>query len=279
MPLWRRSNRPARLRLANRPVASSFHLWWRFPPGAASAPFVEVSATCEVVVPPAVDSLYFWALQVGFGDGHDDRGAGHTGLQWHGHGARRRAVNWGGYRAERDGGGELRGSVSQLGRLDQNGNTVAYPWEPGRRYRFRIARAGNDADNGAGDGDGDRRWRSTVTDLTAGESTVIRDLYAPGQHLVSPVVWSEVFAGCDAPSVMVRWSGLEARTAAGDVLRPAALSVTYQDEAAGGCENTDVGADDLGVTQTTNTARQIRAGAEVRYPAARQLEEGSADSA
>ena len=36
--------------------ASSFHLWWEMPP---SAPLVEVSAVLEVVVPPAVDSLYF----------------------------------------------------------------------------------------------------------------------------------------------------------------------------------------------------------------------------
>jgi len=257
MPLWRRSSRPVRRRLANRQVASSFHLWWRFPADARRAPLVEVSAICEVVVPPAVDALYFWALQAGFHDGRNNRGAAHTGLQWHG--ARRRAVNWGGYRAEIDGGGELRGSVSPLKRLDQNGNTVAYPWEPGRPYRFRIAHAGAGVDDA---------WRSTITDLTTGDSTVIRDLYAPGHHLVSPVVWSEVFAGCDAPSVMVRWSGLEALTEAGDVVRPASLSVTYQDESASGCENTDVGADYLGVTQTTNTARQVRSGAEVRYPPA-----------
>lgn len=263
MPLWRHPARPARSRLDNRQVASSFHLWWRFPAGARRAPLVEVSAICEVTVPPAIDALYFWALQVGFHDGRLDRGAAHTGLQWHGRGARRRAVNWGGYRAEIDGGGELAGSVSHLKKLDQNGNTVRYPWRPGRPYRFHVAHAGARTDN---------RWRSTITDLTTGESTVIRDLYAPGRYLVSPVVWSEVFAGCDAPSVVVRWSGLEATTEAGEVVRPASLSVTYQDESAGGCENTDVGADGSGVTQTTNTARHVRLGAEVQYPAARQTD-------
>lgn len=240
-------------RAARSSFASSFHLWWKFAPGAVREPLFEVSAVCEVVVAPVVDALYFWALQVGFHDGRADRGAAHTGLQWHGRGAGQRAVNWGGYRAPVDGGGELAGSVSSLRRLDQNGNTVAYPWAPQQPYRFRVARRG----------DG---WESTVTDLSSGESTVIRALYAPGQQLVSPVVWSEVFAGCDAPAVTVRWTGLEARTVAGDVVRPERLSVSYQDKANHGCENTDVSVDDLGVYQTTNTARRVRAGTEVDYP-------------
>jgi hypothetical protein len=243
-----------RPRLANRQVASSFHLWWQFPAATRRAPLVEVSATCEVVVAPGVDSLYFWALQAGFHDGRQDRGAAHTGLQWHGRGSHRRAVNWGGYRAAVDGPGELAGSVSALKRLDQNGNTVAYPWQPQRPYRFRICRS-------------DEGWRSTVTDLASGDRTVIRDLHAPGHQLVSPVVWSEVFAGCDAPSVTVRWSGLEAVTEAGDIVRPTHLGVSYQDESNQGCENTDVGVDDLGVTQTTNTERRVAAGARIAYPA------------
>lgn len=253
MGWWRQTAGPARPRLADRQVASSFHLWWELPTAAWRAPLMEVSATCEVVVAPTVDSLYFWALQAGFHDGRQDRGAAHTGLQWHGRRAGQRAANWGGYRAAIDGGGELAGSVSALKRLDQNGNTVAYPWEPQRPYRLRISR-------------GDEGWRSTVTDLASGDSTLIRELHAPGHHLVSPVVWTEVFAGCDAPSATVRWSGLEAVTDAGDIVRPTHLGVSYQDEANGGCENTDIGADDLGVTQTTNTARRTRAGMRLAVP-------------
>lgn len=251
MAWWRRKSGSPRLRLATRQVASSFHLWWEFAEGARSAPLVEVSAVCEVLVAPTVDALYFWALQVGFHDGTRDTGAAHTGLQWHSR--RKRAVNWGGYRAGVDGGGELAGTISSLTRLDENGNTVAYWWEPQRPYRFRVLRA-------------DDGWRSVVTDLVSGESTVIRALHAPGQHLVRPVVWSEVFAGCDAPSVTVRWTGLEARTAEGDVVRPTGVSVTYQDQAAAGCENTDVGLDDLGVVQTTNTARRVKAATLLAYP-------------
>lgn len=210
---------------------------------------------CEVLVAPAVDSLYFWALQAGFHDGHDDRGAAHTGLQWNGPDMSRRAVNWGGYRAAIDGGGEFAGSTSPRRRIDQNGNTVEYPWQPQRQYRFRIAK------NPSGG-----RWQSTVTDVVTGESTLIRELYAPGDYLVSPVVWSEVFAGCDAPSATVRWSGLEAVTAAGATVRPTHLSVTYQDARNDGCDNTDVGVDDLGVTQTTNTARRVDPGTILAVP-------------
>lgn len=216
-------------------------------------PFVEVSAVCEVLVAPDVNALYFWALQVGFHDGRRDRGAAHTGLQWHGRRHDERAVNWGGYRAAVDGGGELSGSVSPLARLDQNGNTVAYPWEPGRPYRFTVRR-------------GDEGWASVVTDLTTGDAAVIRELIAPGDHLVSPVVWSEVFAGCDDPSVTVRWTGLEARTATGEVLRPRAVAVSYQDAASHGCENTDAVADAQGILQVTNRARRTEPGAVVAVP-------------
>jgi len=56
-------------------------------------------------------------------------------------------------------------------------------------------------------------------------------------------------------------------TEAGDIVRPTHLGVSYQDESNQGCENTDVGVDDLGVTQTTNTARRVAAGARIAYPA------------
>lgn len=68
------------------------------------APLVEVSAVLEVVVPPAVDSLYFWALQVDFIDGPVHRGGGHTGLQWYGRFPGSTAVNWGGYASGATGG-------------------------------------------------------------------------------------------------------------------------------------------------------------------------------
>src|SRR5207302_11288880 len=72
--------------------ASSFHLWWRF---SQTELLDEVAAVLEVVVPPSVPQLYFWALQAGFHDGRRTVGAGHTGLQWLPTGAPKAAVHWG----------------------------------------------------------------------------------------------------------------------------------------------------------------------------------------
>lgn len=220
-------------------LASSFHLWWRV---AATEPLVQAAAVCEVLVPPSVDHLYFWALQVGFHDGQSDRGGAHVGLQWHGTAAHQRAVNWGGYRDAVDGGGEFDGSTSPLKPLNRSGNTLRYLWEPLRPYRFDVRRVGGG-------------WRAHVTDMQSGEISLIRDLYAPGPYLANPVVWTEVFAYCGDPSVTLRWSGLEATTASGILVRPDAVAITYQAPEDGGCENTNVSADDLGLLQTTNARR------------------------
>lgn len=235
--------------------ASSFHLRWHIP---ASAPLVAVEATLEVLEPPAVDRLYFWALQVGFHDGRRDRGAAHTGLQWlpAPPGPSRPAVNWGGYRSPTDGGGELGGNESDLPGLDDNPNTRLYSWQPGRPYRLAVERSP------AGDG----WWRATVTDTVTGETTVVRDLDARASWLSSPVVWSEVFARCDDPRVTVRWSGLRALGDGGEALAPGELSVSYQSRAEGGCDNTTVEVDRVGVLQVTASPRAVRSGASVQVP-------------
>jgi hypothetical protein len=209
---------------------------------------VEVAAVLEVLVAPAVDRLYFWALQVSFLDGTASRGAAHIGLQWNGRHPGHRAVNWGGYAA---GGGLLAGSPSTLPSAPDDPNTRDYPWEPGRPYRLRVSRQGPGT------------WRGEVTDVRSGRATVVRHLEAGGDHLAAPVVWSEVFARCEHPSVTVRWSGLEATTASGAVVVPRGLSVSYEARAAGGCDNTTVAADDHGVLQTTATERRVPPGATV----------------
>jgi hypothetical protein len=98
-------------------------------------------------------------------------------------------------------------------------------------------------------------WRASI------DGTVIRDLYGPGEHLTNPIVWSEVFAACDHPSVVVRWSGLHAVTVDGRTVEPEGVMVTYQSFADGGCDNTNVDVDDMGVLQVTNTERVTPAGA------------------
>ena len=194
-------------------------------------------ATIEVLVPPAVPELYFWALQAGFSGG----GAAHTGLQWFPKGAGRPAVNWGGYHSS---GRELDGTVSELPSVDGNVNTRWYDWEPQRPHALRVSRP----PNGQG-------WRATIDDV------VIRDLYGPGEYLTSPVMWSEVFAACDHPSVVVRWSGLLVVTASGQEVEPDGLVTNYQSYADGGCDNTNIDLDDVGALQITNTERVTPGGA------------------
>ncbi len=204
----------------------------------------------EVVVPPAVDRLYFWALQASFSDGVSDRGSAHIGLQWNRNHPRSRAVNWGGYAPS---GQLLAGSRSALPSAPDDPNTRDYDWHPGRRYRLRISPTPGSPG----------RWQGEVTDLAAGRATVVRHLDAGGHLLSGVVVWSEVFARCDHPSVTVRWSGLEAVGASGRGVAPSGLSVSYEAGSAGGCDNTTVGVDELGVLQVTNTERTVPAGASI----------------
>jgi hypothetical protein len=227
----------------------------------SSAPLVEVSAVLEVLTPPEADSLYFWALQVEFegaegrqGPGADvarPLGGGHTGLQWHRAYPGSTAVNWGGYASAQRGGTVLLGSDSGLPGLAGEPNTRAYPWKVGRPYRLRVYRSP----------EGGGAWRAEVEDVIAGEATVIRDLFAGAAYLAAPVVWSEVFADCDAPSVSVRWSAMQARDSAGAVLLPEGVAVNYQSAADGGCANTTSVLDGHGVLQITNTPRTTPQGA------------------
>src|SRR5437763_4847988 len=150
--------------------ASSFHLGWRLPPGADH--LVSASGTLEVLTPPAVDHLYFWALQVAF----PGAGAAHLGLQWNERHPGFGAVNWGGYAAD---GSLLPGTESPLPSTPADPNTRDYPWEPGRPYRLRVHRV----DEGA--------WRGGVTDLRLDNTDTVRDLSAAARYLGDPMVWSE----------------------------------------------------------------------------------------
>jgi hypothetical protein len=214
--------------------ASSFHLWWVL---AHPGPFAEVRAVLEVTRPPAVDRLYFWALQASFVEHGKEMGAGHAGLQWH-PGAPAGAVNWGGYGHA---GGVLAGSGSSLGPVD-GPHTRHFAWRPGRPYGFRLWAP----ERGS--------WRCEVTDASTGERTVVRDLYVEATGLASPVVWSEVFARCDDPPVEVRWSGLEAVLPSGELCPARGARPTYQSQADGGCANTESRSEGPWLTQSTGLA-------------------------
>jgi hypothetical protein len=142
-------------------------------------------------------------------------------------------VNWGGYR---DGGGELDGELSALPSAPGNPNTRDFTWRPRTPYRLHIS------------GEGDGWWTGSVTDLTTGERTVVRRLHGGGTVLADPMVWSEVFARCDDPSVVVRWSDLSPV--------PRRLRPSYQAVDDGGCTNTTSRRDSDAYLQITNADRE-----------------------
>jgi hypothetical protein len=216
--------------------ASSFHLLWEVP---TDEQLVEASACLVVPVLPGVPRLYFWALQVSFCDG----AGAHLGLQWGADPPRRlRHVNWGGYGPS---GAELSGETSNLPSSFANPNTRDYDWEAGRPYRLRIGRAAGG-------------WGGWVDD------TLVRCLDAPGGSLATPIVWSEVFADCDDPAVVVCWSGLEVVTRSGRRLQVDSVVAQYQSRHDGGCDNTSSGIDGHAFVQTTNTLRESPPGAVLR---------------
>jgi len=213
--------------------ASSFHLHWLDLP-----PALEASVELEVIAPPSIASLYFWALQVSFAP---SGGGAHLGLQWNPRHPGSTAVNWGGY--ER-GGSILQGTVSTLASPVDDPNTRTWPWLPQRRYRLRV--------HGGSD---DGWWAGEVTDLATGGATRVRQLAGGGDRLDSVMVWSEVFADCGGPTVAVRWSRPSALLANGRRLSPSGYRVAYQPYERGGCSNTNSEATADGVIQRTATER------------------------
>ncbi len=209
-----------------------------------------MSATLEVLVPPSVPWLHFWAVQVSFVDDDGRRtGAAHLGLQFAPAHPGGTAVNWGGYAAS---GGELDGTSSALPSAPGNPNTRDLPWQPRRPYRLRVCPGGSPG-----------WWRGEVTDLASGVTTVVRELWCPGTGLADPVVWSEVFAPCDAPGTAVRWSAMGGLRRDGRPAVPGEVRVTYQSYEDGGCTNSATFVDGTTVVQRTAAERRVPHGARV----------------
>lgn len=229
--------------------ASSFHLIWEL----AAGPFVEVRAELRVSIPPAVDRLHFWALDVGFAE--PDGGGAHLGLQWYPPHPGSTAANWGGYAPQ---GGELRGGPLAVPSATGNANTGDFPWRAGAPYRLVVRRSDGDAPPGH------VAWTGVVVDLEHGEELALRDLWSPGTRLVRPMVWSEVFAECDAPTSEVRWRALEAITESGAVVTARRVRVNYQRLDEGGCVTTDSSVAGDEFVQRTGTERRTRSASVLR---------------
>lgn len=234
--------------------ASSFHLRWDL---AGTEELDRVEVTLEVLEPPTVDRLYFWALQVDVADAVGRAAGGaHLGLQWHPAHPGGTAVNWGGYDAR---GTVLHGSASDLPSATDNPHTRDLAWHARRPYRLVVERAGDGPS-------GTTAWRGSVTDLTTGATTVVRDLYPAGDRIVGVVMWSEVFARCEHPTVAVRWSAPSARRVDGTTVVPDHVVRSYQSVADGGCTNTASVVDDVGIVQRTATARDHPVGTRLAVP-------------
>ena len=205
--------------------ASSMHVWLDDAPGA------RMEATITVTRPPSVSALYFWALQVTFVDSKGlVVGGAHIGLQWNPRHPGSGAVNFGGYDAA---GLELQGSVSRLPSAARNENTRDFAWRSGAAYRLSIFKTGEG-------------WTGAVTDVASGTVTEVRTLTIKAAAIRGAVLFSEVFASCDAPRTEVLWTG---------ITLPA--TVTYQSMEAGGCTNTEQRAVGGGLTQRTNANRTV----------------------
>jgi hypothetical protein len=222
-------------------------------------PLVSVAATLEILEPPTTKRLYFWAMQVSFGSDRQLQGAAHIGLQWNHKHPGSTAANWGGYGPSTTSRMLLKGSPSDLPSARNDVNTRDFPWKPGRQYRLMVEPGGRAPD-------GLTAWRGSVIDLETGDPTVIRELFATGDELLAPMVWSEVFGRCEHSRVTARWSDLSAVGIDRESVRPRSVRVNYQARSDGGCDNTTVAVDELGILQATNSRRQIPQGATLPVP-------------
>jgi len=226
-----------------------------------------VSVTLEVIDPPTVDRLYFWALQADFADASGRAAGGaHFGLQWHPDHPGGTAVNWGGYDRS---GSILRGSESALPSALHNDNTRDLSWSPRRPYRLRISRSTDPAPV-----DGLVGWHGSITDLTTSTTIGIRDLYVAADRISGAVMWSEVFARCDDPSSAVRWADPTAVDLTGMERRPVSVSTNYQSHAEGGCANTCSIPDEAGIVQRTACDRVTPQGVRLEVPDYRARRDG-----
>jgi hypothetical protein len=208
----------------------------------------------EVTEPPAVPSLYFWAVQVSFADRGRAAGGAHFGLQWHPAHPGSTAINWGGYARD---GGELSGTDSLLPSATGNPNTRDFVWRPRTKYHLSVARGDRTPD--------DRwAWRAEVTDLESGNRTHVRDLFTTGSTLTTPMVWSEVFADCDAPSAVVQWSQFTVDESDGEPRPVRAARVNYQAVGDGGCTQTNSSVIGDVFEQRTSTARTTPQGSRLQ---------------
>lgn len=229
--------------------SSSFFLWWDLPYGER---LTEVSVTLEVVLRPEVDRLVTFALQAAFLK--PEGGSCHLGLQHNPLSPQRGAVNWDGYTAK---GAPLDSDVPSLPAATGELATRDYAWDSGVPYRLTIERGDEQPD-------GRYPWIGSVTNLESGSREEIRKLLTRSAHMRGPVMYIESFGPCDGPRVEARWSNATAVSVDGGVRSVRSMRVDYQPHAAGGCTNTNSGAEDKFFVQRAGQMRTVKSGSTIR---------------
>ncbi len=229
------------------------HLMWQLPPDIG--PVVAAWVTFELTEAPRVDQLYFWALQATFEDATGvDYGAAHTGLQWNPRHPKNGAANWGGYPSEHSNWKKnLPGSEPLLPGFKDDPNTRNYPWQPQTPYRLSISAAPETTEKHP------RGWRASVRNLTTGDHTVLRDLWAEGDRLTDLCTWTEWFCSCDDPTVAVTWTGFRVMTEDGAEHEPTGVFLNHPSD--GNCTNVGhriiTQQPELVIEQRMNTVREL----------------------
>ena len=72
----------------------------------------------------------------------------------------------------------------------------------------------------------------------------------------------------DLRAELTRWSDLQATAISDEELRPERVRVNYQTRADGGCDNTSVALDELGILQITAVQREVPQAAILPVPGA-----------
>lgn len=234
--------------------ASSFHVWWDG--SYLTDTYEEASVVLRVLDNPPNMDLYFWALQLSFGDGADELSGAHVGLQWNANYPSYNAVNWGGYTSDATP-SELEGEAymaSTYETVDSLTNTFDYIWSRNTDYLLRVFKVASEG----GDPVGTTRWRATITDIESATptETVIRDVFGYGDQIHGITMWTEMFAECSEPRVSVEWKDMECLVeGTSAVVNPNHFIITYQEIASGGCHNTNTSLSGAVFTQSSGSER------------------------
>ena len=250
-------------------MASSFRLDW-MPPITR---WDESSVVLRPIVRPYGGVL--WTCRITFRAVDDSvRGTAEFGLE-SGSGfsnQSRTGCKWGG--EDTVAASPFRGSLSTLG-YGVSPNRPNYQWQTAREYYLRVFKSpkqnylAEELDSGSNQAAGEIAWRFTITDLTTGEVTVVRDLLVPNCAVAGAMsdgsIGAEDSNTAHAPVADVPWDIRWSEPRANQRL-VASLTTNYS---SGGdsLDNTNSRANDrVGFRQQSRTKRINASGVSLTHP-------------